>query len=594
MRRLVCVALLAGTIASAAVAQQDTRIYIVRNVHVIAMTGSEATRTADVVIRGRTIAQIVRAGAAAEPDATVIDGRGQYLIPGLIDSHVHIKEQDPLFLYIAGGVTTAQNMSGRPFHLGMRERVNAGSLLGPRIITTGPTTAEVGVATPEDVERLVTEQKARGYDAIKMYGGQGGTMTTETYHALIAAAHREGLRVVGHAPRNLPFDVVLAERQNSIDHMEEIVYTHRPFARLLGPYVELQFGRATPPVRDSLARATVPDFARALAPEIADLARAVKQSGLAVTPNLVFFRNIQWMTTDSIYALLRAPERAYASPQQRLNWSPLLNRYANAWRDRRPTVSRYLAKVVDLERAMTLAFHRAGVPLMTGTDAEFLGAQPGFGLHTELEIFVDLGMRPIDALRAATVTPATVLRIGDSVGTIAPGKVADLVLLAANPLSDIRNTRRITGVFRAGRWLPQTEIAGMLDSLARSYGPVQEALSAFIQALETRGAAAAMEVYRQRPAEERRQIAKPVENVINSYGYRVLGEKRIKEAIAIFQLNTEAFPEEYNTWDSLAEAYLADGQRDLAIKYYRKVLELRPGDENATRMLKQIGVPVNQ
>lgn len=592
MRRLMCVTLLAGAIASVAVAQQNTpTTYIVRNVQVIAMTGLGVAAPRDVVIRGRTIAQIVPAGTAVAAGASVIDGRGQYLIPGLIDSHVHIKEQDPLFLFVAGGVTTAQNMSGRPFHLDMRARIHAGTLLGPRIITTGPTTAEVGVATPEDVERLVTEQKALGYDAIKMYGGQGGNMTRETYHALIAAAHREGLRVVGHAPRNLPFDVVLAEGQNSIDHMEEIVYTHRPFGRLIGRYVDLQFGRTTDAVRDSLARVAVPDFARELQSEIAELARAVKQAGLAVTPNLVFFRNIQWMTTDSIQALLRTPELAYAAPQQRLNWSPLLNRYANAWRDRRPTVSRYLVKVVDLQRAITLAFHRAGVPLMTGTDAEFLGAQPGYGLHTEMEIFVDLGMKPIDALRAATITPATVLRIADSVGTIAPGKVADLVLLAANPLADIRNARRITGVFRAGRWLPQTEIAAMLDSLARSYAPVQEALSAFMQALETRGAAAAMEVYRQRLPEEQRQIAKPVENVINSYGYRVLGENRAKDAIAVFLLNTEAFPAEYNTWDSLAEAYLADGQRDLAIKYYRKVLELRPGDENATRMLRQIGVP---
>ena len=589
MRHLVCVAILAGTIASAALAQQETRTYIVRNVHVIAMTRSEATRIADVVIRGRTIAQIAPAGTATAPGAIVIDGRGQYLIPGLIDSHVHIKEQDPLFLFIAEGVTTAQNMSGRPFHLDMRARVNAGTLLGPRIVTAGPTTAEVGVNTPEEAERLVAEQSARGYDMIKMYGGEGGNFTPETYHALITAAHARGMRVVGHAPRNLPFDAVLSEGQNSIDHMEEIVYTHRPFARLIGPYVDLQFGRTTDAVRDSLARVPVPDFARALAPEISDLARAVKQSGLAVTPNLVFFRNIQWMTTDSIQALLRAPELAYASPQQRLSWSPMLNRYTNSWRDRRPTVSRWLGEAVDLERATTLAFYRAGVPLMAGTDAEFLGAQPGFGLHTELEIFVDLGMKPIDALRAATVTLATVLRIADSVGTIAPGKVADLVLLAADPRTDIRNTRRITGVFRAGRWLPQTRITAMLDSLARSYGPVQEALSAFMQALESRGAAAAMEVYRQSP--QRPQIAKAVENVINSYGYRVLGEKRAKDAIAIFLLNTEAFPGEYNTWDSLAEACLADGQRDLAIKYYRKVLELRPGDENATRMLKQIGGP---
>jgi imidazolonepropionase-like amidohydrolase len=589
MRHLVCVAFLVGTIASAAVAQQETRTYIVRNVHVIAMTGPEAPHIADVVIRGRTIVQIVRAGTTTVPGAIIIDGRGQYLIPGLIDSHVHIKEQDPLFLFIAAGVTTAQNMSGRPFHLDMRARVNAGTVLGPRIVTTGPTTAEVGVNTPEEAERLVQEQHARGYDAIKMYGGEGGNFTPETYHALITAAHARGMRVVGHAPRNLPFATVLSEGQNSIDHMEEIVYTHRPFARLIGRYVDLQFGRTSDAARDSLARVPVPDFAQELQPEIAELARAVKQAGLAVTPNLVFFRNIYWMTTDSIQALLRAPELAYASPQQRLNWAPMLNRYANSWRDRRPTVSRWLAEAYDLERATTLAFYKAGVPLMAGTDAEFLGAQPGFGLHTELEIFVELGMKPIDALRAATVTPATVLRIADSVGTIAPGKIADLVLLAANPLADIRNTRRIAGVFRAGRWLPQTAIAAMLDSLARSYGPVQEALSAFMQALESRGAAAAMEIYRQSP--RRSQIAKPVENVINSYGYRVLRENRTKDAIAIFLLNTEAFPGESNTWDSLAEAYLADGQRALAIKYYRKVLELRPGDENATRMLRQIGEP---
>jgi Flp pilus assembly protein TadD len=97
-----------------------------------------------------------------------------------------------------------------------------------------------------------------------------------------------------------------------------------------------------------------------------------------------------------------------------------------------------------------------------------------------------------------------------------------------------------------------------------------------------------MAVYRASP--QPALIAKPVERVINSYGYRVMGENRIKEAIEIFRLNTVAFPTEYNTWDSLAEAYMNDGQNDLAITYYRKVLELRPGDENATRMLKRLGV----
>ena len=182
--------------------------------------------------------------------------------------------------------------------------------------------------------------------------------------------------------------------------------------------------------------------------------------------------------------------------------------------------------------------------------------------------------------------PARVLEIADSVGSIERGKIADLVLLDANPLEDIRNTRRIAGVFRAGRWLARDTLQGMLDGMARSYAPIQDALGNFMQVLEAEGAVAAMEVYRASP--ERDNIAKPVERVINAYGYRVMGAGRVKEAIEIFRLNTVAFPQEYNPWDSLAEAYMNNGQKDLAIRYYRKVLELRPGDENATRMLRQL------
>jgi hypothetical protein len=586
-RKIIAAAFICGLSANAS-AQPAPASYVIRNVTVITTSGTPVSRAQDVVIRGRNIVQLTRPNSARAAGATIIDGTGKYLIPGLIDSHVHIKEEDPLFLFVVNGVTTVQNMSGRPFHLRMRAQANDGTLLGPRIVTTGPTTAQVGVDTVEEVEKLVRDQKSAGYNAIKMYGSTGGGMARAVYHRLLEVAREEGMRVVGHAPRNLPFQVVLDERQNSIDHMEEIVYTHRPFGRLLKPYVDLQFGNATQQTHDSLAGIRVPDFATALTSEIRDLALSVKASGLAVTPNLVFFRNIYWSTTDSIHSLLGAAELSYAAPGVRLNWTPLLNNYRNAWSGRREIISPYLGAVVELQIAITKAFHDAGVPLMTGTDSEGLGAQPGFGLHTELELFVRSGMQPIDALRAATIVPARVMQIADSVGTVEAAKIADLVLLDADPLTDIRNTRRIVGVFKAGRWITR-EVAGtMLDSLTRSYAPVQTALSAFMQALEQKGAAAAMAVYRASP--QPALIAKPVERVINSYGYRVMGENRIKEAIEIFRLNTVAFPTEYNTWDSLAEAYMNDGQNDLAITYYRKVLELRPGDENATRMLKRLGV----
>jgi tetratricopeptide (TPR) repeat protein len=378
------------------------------------------------------------------------------------------------------------------------------------------------------------------------------------------------------------------EGQNSIDHMEEIVYTYRPFARLLQPYIDLQFERATELVRDSLARIPVPDFARELRPEVEELASAVKASGIAVTPNLVYFRNIAWMAGDSIHALLRAPELAYAAPGLRLDWSPSMNRYRNGWGENRELISRYLAAVVELQTAMTGAFHRAGVPIMAGTDSEGLGAQPGFSLHTELELLAQSGMSPLDALRSATITPARELGIADSVGSVEPGKIADLVLLDADPLTDIGNTRRIAGVFRAGRWVSRDDAHAMLDSLAGSYAPLQAALGTFMERLEQDGARAALEVYHASP--DPAAIARSVERVINSYGYRVMGEGRLEEAIEIFSLNTQAFPDAYNTWDSLAEGYMNAGRKDLAIRYYRKVLELRPGDENATRMLKELGV----
>lgn len=583
--RFVILGITAGSSALA----QSPPTYVIRNVSVISTAGTPATRLQDVVVRGRQITELATARSANPPNATFIEGSGKFLIPGLIDSHVHIKEGDPLFLFVANGVTTVQNMSGRPFHLRLRQQTADGSLLGPRIITTGPTTAEVGVSTVADVEKLVADQKAAGYDAIKQYGGRNsGPLAPDVYHALRRAAAQHKMRLVGHAPRNLPFQLVLEERQSSIDHMEEIVYTHQPFARLLRPYIDLQFQRASSATRDSLLRTTVPNFAVMFRSEIETLAGEARRSGIAISPNLVFFRNIQWMTSDSIAVLMRAPELKYATPEQRLNWAPAQNRYRNAWRDR-DLISRYLARIVELQSAITLAFHRAGVPLMTGTDSEGLGTQPGFGLHTELELFVQSGLETHAALRAATIVPAQQLQIADSVGSIEPGKIADAVLLDANPLIDIRNTRRIAGVFRAGRWVPRVAADAALDSLARSYAPMQDALSAFMTALETEGAVSALEVYRASP--QRALIATTVERVINAYGYGVIADStRRREAIEVFRANAAAFPQQSNTWDSLAEAYLTDGRKDLAVRYYRKVLELRPNDENATRMLRQLGV----
>jgi pimeloyl-ACP methyl ester carboxylesterase len=135
----------------------------------------------------------------------------------------------------------------------------------------------------------------------------------------------------------------------------------------------------------------VPDFARELQHEVEALASAVKRAGVAITPNIVLFRDIGWMTNDSIHELMRAPELTYAAPGQRLNWSSLLNNYRNSWGDNLPVIPEYFRQATRLEEAITRASYKAGVPLMTGSDSEFLGAQPGFATHTEMEFFAALG-----------------------------------------------------------------------------------------------------------------------------------------------------------------------------------------------------------
>jgi imidazolonepropionase-like amidohydrolase len=528
------------------------------------------------------------------PGALRIDADGKFLIPGLFDMHIHLDEEDAeehLKLYLAHGVTTVQSLHGSPWHLELRRRLNQCEVAGPRMFTTGPTTARVGMSTPEEARRLVQEQKAAGYDAIKQYGTGGGPISRETYSALLTAAREANLRVVGHAPRNLLFSVVLEEGQNSIDHMEEIVYTSEAIGEVFAPDLRVQFGRAS--VEDQLeVLERLPDDAR-LEPLLRELAGKVKASGLAITPTLISFDMIQAVTTDDIHALMKAPQMRYVHPYTRLRWSPAFNRYrTGGWADKLELMAGILQRSHELQMRLAGAFQDAGIPLMAGTDAPLVYVFPGFSLHQELALLVESGLSPHEALQAATLTASRFLEIDDRVGTISVGKQADFVLLEANPLDDISNTQRIAGVVQAGRWLSRESLDGMLREIEDRYEPLAQRMAPLAEALQTGHVREALELHS--AMEEDPDLAFFVEGAVNSLGYARLGNDDLAGALEIFTLNTEYFPEAFNTWDSLAEAYMVRGDDDLAIKYYRRSLELNPGNDNAVAMIERIQKRANQ
>ena len=434
----------AGPVGAAGGRQATPAPIVITNVNVLPMDRERVLAGQTLVVEDGRISRMGRAGTVPIPaGARTVDGAGKYLMPGLVDVHVHLasnpepEQRGLLTLFVANGVTTVLNLRGIPQILELRSAVASGRIFGPTIYTAGPYINEPFVTTPDEVERAVVEQKRAGYDFVKLHGN----LSRAAYARLNAVARREGIRVVGHAPRNLGLEPMFEERQYALAHAEEFLYdrANRSTDSSL-PYVEAQ----------------IPEFARSTA-----------RARIWVMPNLTAYKMIAREVHD-LEAVLARPEMRYLPATVQTGWGPATNPYTN-----RMDRSRYepmMARYRLLER-MVREFQARGVRLLVGTDAMNTGVVPGFSAHDELADLVSAGLTPYQALRAATANAAEFLTVAGQRGVIAAGQHADLLLLDANPLDDIASTRRIAGVMLRGRWIPRAEIAELLDHLEKQSTP---------------------------------------------------------------------------------------------------------------------------
>jgi Amidohydrolase family len=426
------------------VAQQpaDTPV-VITNVNVLPMNTDRVLPAQTVVIEHGVITSIGPVQPPNRPTARLIDGAGKYLMPGLVDVHVHFHGNPPeewpqlLELYIANGVTTIVSLKGNPQILALRDTVNAGRILGPRMYSVGPFINEPFFTTPDEVEREVVAQKRAGYDFIKIHGN----LSRAAYHRLNEVARREGIRVVGHLPRNLGPEAAFAEHQYMIAHGEEFLY-------------------------DTLSRSTDSSLGT-IESHFADWARATAAAKIWVTPNLTAYKAIGGML-QNLDSMLARPEMRYLPRSSQIGWGPATNPYTN----RNPPLrgAGIMTRYHVLEKLVLTFYQVADVGLLVGTDAMNTGVVPGFSAHDELADLVAAGLSPWEALHAATVNGAEFLGQPGDRGTVAVGQKADLVLLDANPFSDIANSRRIAGVLLRGRWFSRDDIAAMLRELRLTPG----------------------------------------------------------------------------------------------------------------------------
>ncbi len=437
-------------------------IVVVRNVTVIDGTGSGPHSAMTVVIERDRIGAIGPVDSVRHPaSADVVDGTGKYLIPGLWDMHVHLRDLDgTLPLFIVNGVTTVRDMGSElQKTAAMRTQIESGDLVGPRIKTSGMMVesasclaqyvdlmreqgadeeavdeflrTRVTVGSPQEAGQVVDSLVALGADFIKIRHAE----SPEVFAAVAAAAANAGTHLAGHYVWILSLEQSADGGQRSIEHN-----------------ILPSFNQRTPEQKREIFEALV-------------------RNDTYLVPTLVT-NATQTASFDQVRAVVADAEgdldarNRYVSRAIREGWIETVE--MNAADEERPPPEVIEQMIAGSNQFLSEA-RRAGVKMLAGTDVPTTGTFLGFSLHDELALLVETyGMTPMDALRSATALPATFMGLDAEVGTIEVGKRADLVLLDADPLADVTNTRQIDAVIAGGRVFDRAERERLLDEIASS------------------------------------------------------------------------------------------------------------------------------
>ena len=404
------------------------------NASVIPMDRPGILAAHTVIVRGDRIIEVGPSSSVTPPPgATQIDASGRYIVPGLAEMHGHIPPpqagdeaiRDVLFLYLSNGITTVRGMLGAPGQLELRARAAQNLIDSPTLYLAGPSFNGNSINSTDDAVQRVREQKREGWDLLKIHPG----LTREEYDAMASTARAEEIRFGGHVPQEVGLLRALAAGQETLDHMDGYIEHLQAWDR---------------PITEA---------------EMKPLVDASVESGVWIVPTMALWDTLFCVT--ELDTLRSFPELRYVPRESVEGWS-------QAYRNRMDTPQCGAAVREHLGQnriRMLRALNDAGVPILMGTDAPQQFSVPGFSLHRELQSMREAGMTPFEILESGTVNVGRYFAGSDSFGTVRPGQRADLILLDANPLEDIKALQRIEGVMARGRWYPSDVIESRLGEI---------------------------------------------------------------------------------------------------------------------------------
>lgn len=424
------------------------------HVNVITMENEVVLKDQTVLIKDGKILKLGEAGDVKSSGATtIIDGKGKYLMPGISEMHAHIPGdqngteivEETLFLYLSNGITLIRGMLGQPYHLTLREQVANGEVLGPRIYTSGPSINGNSVRSVEEAQTKVTAQKEAGYDFLKLHPG----LTRENFDAVVATANKVGIPYAGHVSTGVGVRRAIEAKYGSIDHVDGYVEGLVPSSIRVNPNTNGFFGVNFTDIADENL--------------IPELVAATKEAGVWIVPTQAMME--RWIGPTPAAEIGADPEMQYINPRTLNNWIRTKdNILANSTYD-----AEQANKFNALRRKVIGDLHKAGVGILLGSDAPQVFNVPGFSIQREMDAMLRSGMSEFEILKSGTVNPAIYFGDRDKYGMVKEGLSADLILLDANPLSNIANMKNPAGVMVKGNWLSADLIARRLKVIADKY-----------------------------------------------------------------------------------------------------------------------------
>lgn len=428
---------------------QSEGTYLIKNVNVIDVRDGAIQPSMDVLIEGQKIKAIRNTGEITS-GAEAIDGTDKYLMPGLAEMHAHIPSpqwgrdntEETLFLYLSNGVTTIRGMLGHPVHLELREKAKNNEVLSPRIFTSSPSVNGNSVPSVELAQEKVREYSEDGYDFLKLHPG----LNREVFDEIVKVANEVGIAYAGHVSVDVGIRHAISNGYAAVDHVDGYLEGLVPEGAGVEPDQNGFFGYDFTDLADE-----------SLIPELVSL---TKENKVWIVPTQSLFD--RWFSPIPADELAAAEENKYMPKSTVEQWVNSKNSLTENPEYREEKWKKFNA----IRKALIKQLNDDGHGMLLGSDAPQVFNVPGFSIHHELKGMIEAGVSPLEAIQSGTLNPAIFFKMEGEFGEVVEGASADLILLDQNPMEDLKNLKKPTGVMVRGQWLDRATIDKRLQEIA--------------------------------------------------------------------------------------------------------------------------------